>query len=113
MPRRVFVLLLATLVAAPPASAFAPPDRVYEVDVTLVSCAVCRKKIKEIFMAIDGVKAVEFDLKAKVAIVTMNGDKELKRATVDEAFRLSKYMVNGMKERTPAESKPAGGTKGS
>jgi hypothetical protein len=43
----------------------------------------------------------------------MNGDKELKRATVDEAFRLSKYMVNGMKERTPAESKPAGGTKGS
>jgi copper chaperone CopZ len=108
MIRSAFLLLVAFATIVPPAQATIAPDRVYEVDVTLVSCAVCRKKIKEIFLAIDGVKDVEFDLKAKVAIVTMKGDKELKRATVDEAFRLSKYTVNGMKERPRTESKPSG-----
>lgn len=107
MIRNSILVLFALAMVVPPVQAADPPDRVYEVDVTLVSCAVCRKKIKEIFMGIENVKEVDFDLETKKAIVTMKGDKTLALTTVDEAFKLSKFVVKGMTERKAAESRPA------
>ena len=107
MIQKALLVSLALAMLVPTVEAQPAPDRVYEVDVTLVGCAVCRKQIKQIFMGIDGVKSVEFDLKAKKAIVTMNGDKVLAKSVVDEAFKRSKYIVNGMVEKKATESQPA------
>jgi copper chaperone CopZ len=111
MIRNAFLILAALALVVPEAPAIAPPDRVYEVETTLISCAVCRPKIKAIFETIPDVKSVEWDLVAKKAIVTMNGDKVLTKATLEKAFETSKYIVNSVTERKATASKPATDTK--
>jgi hypothetical protein len=109
MIRNAFLVFVALVMASPPAHAVTAPDRVYEVDISLVGCAVCRKKMKEIFLALDNVKACDFDLTTKKAIITMNGDKTLTKAVVENAFKDTKYLVTSVVERKAAESKPAPG----
>jgi copper chaperone CopZ len=107
MIRKAFLIFAALAMAVPSAQATTSPDRVYEVETSLMSCAVCRKKIKEVLEGVEGVKSVEWDLTAKKAIVTMNGDKTLTLATLEKAFKDTKYIVNTCVEKKVAESKPA------
>lgn len=106
MIRNAILIFTALAMIVPPAEAMVAPDRVFEVDVSLVSCAVCRKKIKEILMAIENVKEVEFDLVNKKALVTMKGNADLKKDVLAKAFEPSKYIFNGVVEKKVTESKP-------
>jgi copper chaperone CopZ len=111
MIRTTFLLLVAMAMILPPTEAIAPANTVYELDFTGMTCAVCRKKIKEILCRLENVKEVEIDLKTKKVYVTMNGEKTLSRATVDAAFKETKYSVVSMVEKKQdpkAESKPTG-----
>jgi copper chaperone CopZ len=107
MIRNLLLVFAALAMIVPPASAMTAPDRYFDFDVSLLSCAVCRKQIKEILMAIDGVKAVDFDLVNKKCYVTMNGDKALTKESLEVAFRPSKYIFNGVTEKKASETRPA------
>lgn len=56
-------------------------------------------------------KDAECDVKGGKVTLTMNGNKTLARATVDTAFKGTKYCVTSMTERTTTRSAPgAAGT---
>jgi hypothetical protein len=60
---RTALLLLIALVTVPMPAAVSAPDRVYDVDFYSLSCAVCRKNIKETLLTLPNVKSVDYDLK--------------------------------------------------
>jgi hypothetical protein len=113
---RTLLSLLVILCAAPlPAEPLVAPDRVYDAVFDSLTCAVCRKQIKETLMKLPKVKSVDYDLKCYRCYVTMEGDATLTAAQVDEAFRPTKYIFRSITEcknppKFPApapESKPA------
>jgi cation transport ATPase len=114
--RRTLLSLLVVLSAIPlPAAGVVPPDRVYDAVFDSLTCALCRKQIKETLMTLPKVKAVDFDLKAYKCYVTMDGGATLTAKQVDDAFKPTKYIFRSITEcRTPPklpasapESKPA------
>jgi copper chaperone CopZ len=115
--QRILLSLLVIVSAAPlPAVPVAPPEKVYDVTFDALTCAVCRKQIKETLLKIPKVKSVDYDLKCYKCYVTMEADATLTATQVEEAFRPTKYIFRTLTEcknppKFPApESKPA--TKG-
>jgi hypothetical protein len=110
---RTLLLLLIAITAAPLSAGAGAPDRVYDVDFYSLTCAICRKAIKETLLTIPNVKSVDYDLKCYKCYVTMNGDATLTMAQLDAAFKTSKYLPKGIVEcKNPpvfkkAESAPA------
>ena len=108
--RRTALLLLIALTASP---LIALADRVYDVCFDGLTCALCRKSIKETLSKLPDVKSVDFDLKCYKCYVTMNGAATLTFKQVDDAFKTSKYIFRSITEcKTPpklpaSESKPA------
>jgi copper chaperone CopZ len=114
--RRTLLSLLVVLSAVPVnAGTFAPPDRVYDALFDSLTCAICRKQIKETLLKLPKVKSVDYDLKCYKCYVTMDGDAKLTAAQLDEAFRPTKYIFRSITEcKNPPkfpgpapESKPA------
>ena len=67
MMKPIALLFLVALAGAPLQADVVAPDRVYDVDFTGISCAICRKQIKEMLLKIPNVKSVDYDLKATSA----------------------------------------------
>jgi hypothetical protein len=99
MIRTGFLLFVAVLGVVSPVQAIAPPDRVYDLDFDRLNCAICRKAIKETLCKLDKVKSVEYDLRALRCIVTMQGNATLSAATVEQAFKGTKYVFRSISER--------------
>src|SRR5262245_11279001 len=92
------LLLLVALTAAPLSGQSSVRDRVYDADFYSLTCAICRKSIKETLLKMPNVKSVDFDLKCYKCYVTMNGQATMTMAQLEAAFKDSKYMPKGIVE---------------
>lgn len=99
MLRNALMIFIAITMIVPAVQAIAAPDRVYELDFDRLNCAICRKAIKETLLGLDKVKSVDYDLRGLRCIVTMNGSATLTSATIEKAFKTSKYVFRTITEK--------------
>jgi hypothetical protein len=104
---RTAILLLIALSAMPASAALIAPDRVYQLDFDNLTCGICRKNVKDTLLTLSNVKSVDYDLKAYICYVTMNGSATLTATTVEDAFKGSKYVFRGISEVRTQQTTPA------
>jgi copper chaperone CopZ len=108
MIRNALIALLALTLVGSPSLASQPPDTIYEVVLSGITCKGCKREVSDILTKIENVKAVDVDVKAEKATITMKGAVTLDRATVEKALKGTKFALVSMTEKKAAESKPNG-----
>lgn len=96
------MMLLSTLLVASGAWAQGP---VYHVGVDGLSCPFCAYGIEKQLQKLDGVKAVEVDLKMGNVVVTMHDGKALGQTQAEQAVKKAGFTVRSF-DQTLEKTKP-------
>ncbi len=90
------VLLLG---AVPPLCAAAPPATVYAIQADGLSCPFCAYGIEKQLRRIDGVEAVETDVKSGRVVITMKPGARLAKADARRAVEAAGFTMRGFGEQ--------------